>query len=99
MNPPAERKPPIVWGALIVVPLLYAAIRQTPWRWHYSLALTLHWILAAAVIAWTIRSLDGPKAIGLFGPTMSFVAFVATICAAVGLQIAMFHDKPLADWQ
>ena len=98
MNEPNEDRSPFVWIALIVVPLLYALIRQTPWQWHYGLAASLHWILASLAIVWAIWRLNGPSDIGLFRPVAIFVGFVATVCIAVGTQIALFQDKPLADW-
>ena len=99
MNEPAKDRSPLVWFALIVVPLLYALIRQAPWQWHYGLAASLHWILASLVIGWAVSRLNGPSDIGLFRPVAIFLGFVATICVAVGTQIALFQNEPLADWQ
>lgn len=96
---PLKRKSPVVWIALIAVPLMYALVRQSPWQWQRGLAFTLHWSLAAAAIAWSFRSIGGPEAIGLLRPGLVFVAFVATICAAVGIEIGLFHDEPLVRWQ
>ena len=99
MNEPAKDRSPLVWLALIFVPLFYALIRQPPWQWHYGLAASLHWVLASLVVAWAIWRLNGLSDIGLFRPLAIFVGFVVTICIAVGTQIALFQNEPLADWQ
>lgn len=90
----------VVWIALFVVPLLYALNRQAaPWQWQYSLALLLHWGLTAAVFFWIYRCLQGPEHIGLRRPAIGFVLFACTVIAAVGMQITIYGDKPLAAWQ
>lgn len=87
----------IIWFALFAVPILYHLARSSPFPVVSSIV--MHWVLAGAVLTWSIKSLEGPEEIGLHQVAKRFIVFVMIIAGLCTALITCFANIPLGDWQ
>ncbi|MEO1495892.1 MAG: CPBP family intramembrane glutamic endopeptidase [Planctomycetota bacterium] len=88
-----------IWASVFVIPLLYELCRRVAAEHYVMVALGLHWLLTAAVLIWTKKTLAGPKDIGLPNLLKGFACFaccIALYCAALNW---VFGSMRLGDWQ
>ncbi|MEM7231524.1 MAG: type II CAAX endopeptidase family protein [Planctomycetota bacterium] len=86
-----------VWTAAVLLPVLYALARLTPWGREISF--TLHWGLAISVIVWAIRTQGGTDGIGLKHAGLGLLAYALLVTAYCAVLIGVYKSEPLKGWQ